>query len=32
VGVFIARCVWFSMVEFTVYENNGEIISLNREL
>jgi hypothetical protein len=32
VGVFIAGCVWFNMVEFTVYENSGERISLNREL
>jgi hypothetical protein len=31
-GVFIARCVWSSMVEFTVYDNGGERINLNREL
>jgi hypothetical protein len=25
-GVFIAGYIWFSMVEFTVYENSGERI------
>jgi hypothetical protein len=30
--VFIDGCVWFSMVEFTVYENRGERISLDRKL
>jgi hypothetical protein len=31
-GVFIVGCIWFSTIEFTVYENNGERISLNSEL
>jgi hypothetical protein len=26
VGVFIAGCVWFSTVEFIIYENRGERI------
>jgi hypothetical protein len=31
-GVFIVGCVWFSTIEFTVYENRGERISLDRKL
>jgi hypothetical protein len=30
-GVFIAGCVWYRTVEFTVYENSDERISLNME-
>jgi hypothetical protein len=34
-GVFIVGCVWFSTIEFTIYENSGERIvwlSLNGEI
>jgi hypothetical protein len=30
--VFIDGCLWFSMVEFTIYENRVERKSLDREL